>query len=96
MEAQANDEEAARAILATMGDEAPDPVERWSEWSPEVDQLARIADWLQALNRSVTASTGAKPAAFKPAVRPVSAMQRLRRENRREQHRALVARVLQR
>lgn len=94
VEAQANDEDAARALFAVVGDALPEPTERWSEWSPEREALARLEDRLQDLTRAVVASGGSKPGQFRPARRPTSAMQGLREARRVDQHRTLVARVL--
>jgi hypothetical protein len=71
-----------------------DTGERWSEWSPERDALARIEDRLQDIVRAVVLSAGGKPGRFLPASRPNSAVQRLRHDQRRQAHRDLVARVL--
>lgn len=68
--------------------------ERWSEWSPERDALARVEDLLQEVVRTLVATSGGTPGAFRPAPRPESAVQRLRRDRRRSEHLTLVARVL--
>lgn len=93
VEAQANDEEAAKAMLDAPPPES-EPVVRWSDWSPEVDLLARIEDRLQDQTRAIIAVNGGKPGRFHPAPRPSSALQRLQAQDRRAQHRKLVARVL--
>lgn len=94
MEAQANDEEAARSLVAVVDGTPAQPTERWSEWTAERDALARIEDRLQDLTRAVIASAGGKPGQFRPALRPSSAVQRLREKQRHDQHRALAARVV--
>lgn len=91
VEAQADDEELA-ALLLTLPESAQAPRERFSEWSPEKDTLVAILDRLQALTAAVVASGGGKPGTFRPAERPEAAIQRLRRDQRRQRHRDLVAR----
>lgn len=93
VEAQANDEEAARALLDRPPPES-EISERWSDWSPERDALARIDDRLQDIARAVVSTNGGKPGRFQPAPRPSSALQRLRSQQRLMRHHELVARVL--
>lgn len=91
VEAQANDEDVAKLMLTAKP--STTATERLSEWSPERDALARIEEWLQAINRSVVASMGVPPAQFRPVARPTTALQRLRADERRKQHLSLVKRV---
>lgn len=93
VEAVATDADAARAAFDA-GVEPREHVERWSEWSPERAALARIDDRLQLLTVAVIGTNGGKPGQFRPAERPKTSLDVLRAERRRNEHRALVARVI--
>jgi hypothetical protein len=95
-EAFANDEDAARARLESEGSHPPEHRERWSDWSPERQALARIDDRLQELLRAVISVTGGKPGQFKPAPRPRTALDELRSRRRVEHHRHIVSRLVRR
>ncbi|ABS03197.1 hypothetical protein [Kineococcus radiotolerans] len=83
MEAVAGDEDLAREWLELelAGEvEEAKPTIRISEWSPEREAEAQIID---ALNRVYVATVGVatgKPPKVEPALRPVTALQELRRE----------------
>ncbi len=96
-EAMAQDEEAAAAWLAhqeAAGEtEAPEPVERWSEWSPERDAMERVADAINALIATTVSAHGGKAPALRPGARPVTALDKVRRDQRIARDRALKARL---
>ena len=96
-EAQAQDDEIADEFLRRewmFSEDESSPSERFAEWSPVRAALADIDDRLQSLTRVIVMANGGKPGSFTPAPRPVSAVQRKRREGRVRSHRDLVARVL--
>jgi len=94
MEALAADEDLARLYLEHADDDEPPPGERWSDWTPERDGLARVEDAIQLLTRTVAAVGGAKNSSpFKPAARPRSAMDDVRDVDRRGRHLSLVQRL---
>jgi hypothetical protein len=70
----------------------------WTEFSPEVEALAHIADVLQSLLANVIALGGGKPPKFKPYRRPGEAKREAARKARFAEkwakHKALAARVL--
>lgn len=83
MEAIANDEEAAAQWLAHQPPEDDEPAAeplrpRFSEWSPERAELAKVVDALRAVASAVIASAGATPERVKPELRPQSAVERLK------------------
>lgn len=91
-EAMLADEEFA-AQIAAMPD-SPSSGERVSEWSPIREGLARVEDAVRFLQATVIASVGVKPPTVTPTVRPITAVDRARVNKRREDHIALVRRVL--
>lgn len=93
VEAVANDEQAAQQLLQQQP-EASAPGVRLSEWSPEREILADVVDRLGNVIQAVIAAAGTKPQRMAPAARPVTAVMRLRKQRRVEQHQRLVARVL--
>lgn len=92
-EAQANDDEIARAWLAS-GNKASEYRPRVSTWDPIVAELHNITDWLGAVYGAVLRSGGVKPPPVKPRPRPVTAIERMERRIREEQHDRLSAFVL--
>lgn len=82
-EALAADTELAQSLLdLEMSGQVPPPEAkvRISEWSPEREADADIVDWLKLVyGATVGAATGKAPK-FEPSLRPVTEMQRLRRE----------------
>lgn len=68
------------------GDEAPEM--RLTEYSPEVEALADIADKLSALLANVIALGGGKPPEIRPYRRPGEARREAARARRHEQARA--------
>lgn len=94
-EAVAEDEDLARQLLKVKPpDDDAVPVRRMSDWSAEVEMLTAVLDRLGELVQAVAALGGAKPRRVQPAPRPVTAFERVRRNRRADQHRALVSRVL--
>lgn len=92
VEAQLNDEEIAGLVA-----KAPPrpPRRRMAEWSPEVDALAAMVDRLSELILVQLRRAGTKNVpAFKPYLRPTTAVDRLRDQQRIERHESLVDRVL--
>lgn len=67
--------------------------ERTTDWSSEREGLARLEDEIKLLRATLTAAHGGKPKVV-PTVRPITAVDRAKRRKRREDHAALVARVL--
>jgi hypothetical protein len=65
-----------------------------AEYSPEREALDRVVDRLGEVIQAVIGASGNKAPKFRPALRPRTAADRLRDRRRREQHEALVARVL--
>jgi hypothetical protein len=92
VEAQLDDEDLAAAILDT--NQAVNGRVRMSTWSHEVDLLAAIHDRLGHLIAVNTAAAGGKPPTLTPVPRPTTAMDRLRKRRRDEQHQDLVAKLL--
>jgi hypothetical protein len=97
-QAYANDTDAARAQLEREGvlESLEERHERWIDWSPERQGLARIEDRVQELTRVVASALKAKPGPFRPAPRPHSALEEMRSNRRKAQHAVLVARVVRR
>lgn len=67
---------------------------RMSEWSAEAELLSTVADRIAELIQATVASRGGKPAAYTPAPRPDTALDRARYQDRIRKHQELVARVL--
>jgi hypothetical protein len=93
VEALADDEELAAMALDQPLDDMPSGP-RVSQWSPEADLLAVVADRLAELAATVVASVGGAPGTLRPLARPRTAGDRLRARRRRERHEVLVQRVL--
>lgn len=93
VEAQAADEEFARAVLALPTSSAVPPP-RWSEWTPERQALVDIFDRLGDLIATLVATSGGRAPTIRRHPRPITAVDRLRDQVRMEKHRELVARVL--
>jgi hypothetical protein len=90
VEALAADEE----LAATLPDAPAEPVERWSEWSPERETLTVVADRLGELIRVSVAAAGGKPPQSRLLPRPRTALDRVRTRSRWRQHERLVAKLL--
>jgi hypothetical protein len=92
VDALADDEQLAEQML----DHPPtdEPVERWTEFSPERETLLIIADRVAELTRVMVAANSGKPGSFRPLPRPHWAVDRLRTRRRMDQHRRLVAMLL--
>ncbi len=93
LEAVADDEELAAAVIDHLGPPGKS-VRRVGEWSVQVEVLSDIADLLTQLIHLTAAAHGAKPGRPARMPRPVTALDRLRRRQRMERHRTLVARLL--
>ena len=93
-EAVANDEDVARTVYAESDTrQAGKPVRRMSEYSALVESMDNIYDRLGELIGVTIASRGARPGRIPPAPRPVTAMDRVRAEQRGAKHREIVRRV---
>lgn len=92
MEALLTDDVFAEQLLNMPDAEAAG--ERLSEWGPQREGLARIEDAIRHLAATVIAAAGAAPPKVEQAVRPALALDRARYRRRRQEHDALVARVL--
>lgn len=62
---------------------------RMRDWSVEMDILAAAVDRLGDVVQAVIASQGGKPPVIKPLERPVTALEKLRNDPRREHFRVL-------
>lgn len=91
-EAIANDEEAALAMLRGPQSEQTGP--SMTEYSSEREAIDRVYDRLGELIQAVIAAAGAKAPSIAPLPRPYTATDRARRRKQREDHAALVARML--
>jgi hypothetical protein len=76
MQALLNDDEYCEALVTT---DAPSAGPALADWSPEVDQLARVTDLLQQLIRAFISANGGKGGKFRPAPRPETGIERARR-----------------
>ncbi|MGH3097351.1 MAG: hypothetical protein ACRDMV_15310 [Streptosporangiales bacterium] len=65
-----------------------------TDWTPEVKVLVEVRDLLVTLIGITAKVAGGKPPKIPPYPRPVTGAQRARRQQRYEQHQALVRRVL--
>lgn len=92
-EAMANDETLAE-YLAGMPQPKVKPSRRVSDWSAEVELLTAILDRLGEAVQAIAAIGGAKPKQVRPAPRPVTAIDRVRRRRAEQKHRSIVTRVL--
>jgi hypothetical protein len=83
-------------LAALMLDQPASPGQgrRISEWSPELEMLTNLYDRAGELIAAVVAAAGAKPPKVRPAARPTTALQRVRRRQHLAAHRSLVARLL--
>lgn len=70
------------------------PQRRLAEYSPVVEALLTIQDRLGELLRVAVASGGVKPPNVPPAVRPTTAIDRIRAEQRKTRHLYLVEQLL--
>lgn len=95
VEAQANDEEFARAAVEMHdgGDDEPEGP-RLSEWDPTRAELAVIADRLGEVVAVLIAANGGTAVQIPPRPRPVTAFDRARGDSRKHRHLALVTRLL--
>jgi hypothetical protein len=90
IEALLDDDEVGEKLL-----EMPDqpPRERLAEWSAERETLTQILDAIHALSVNVIAAAGAKPPQMRPALRPVTSLNRVRQRRQMAQHQSLVRRL---
>lgn len=93
VEALTSDDDWAEQVLAA-GEPENLPARRMSEWSPVVEQLTNILDAVREQTAVAVAAAGGKPNKVKPSPRPKTALERVRKRRRTEQHRSLVARLL--
>lgn len=94
-EAQANDEELARAYLEHLGDDGPLPEQpRVSEWDPLRAELANLTDRVGELIAITVVAHGGDKVNVRPRPRPVTAVDRIREQVRVERHQRLVSRLL--
>ncbi len=91
MEAFSQDEMVARGMVEP---EDTKPRRRMVEYSVEVEMLSTLVDRMAEMIAAVVASRGVKPRHIPPAPRPVTAYERLRKEQRKSTHESLVARLL--
>lgn len=75
------------------GEAAPRPP-RLTEWSPEVQGIAVLADRVGELIRVMIAQGGRRPPKIPHYPRPVTASERAKQRRKLATHRELVARVL--
>lgn len=93
VEAITQDEEWASMILADPPDKTP-PRVRMSEFSPEVERLCDLVDRVTELIQTTVAVAGGRPKNVKPAPRPSTAVERVRKRRRESTHRSVVGRLL--
>jgi hypothetical protein len=65
-----------------------------SEWSPAVSELNNAVDRLGELTNVIITVFGGKPTRIRPRPRPITAIDRLRDQQRVDQHRSLVTRLI--
>ena len=95
VEAQVDDEELAAVVLAQPAEQEDRPyTRRMSEWSPEVEAMAAVVDRLSEVVGVLVVANGGKPPRFKPYIRPVTAVERMRVRQQRERHEAFVSRLI--
>jgi hypothetical protein len=92
-EALADDDELARAALG-QPDKPRAARVRMSQWSAEVAAMSDAIDRLGLLVQTIVAVNGGKPPKIPPAVRPITAADRVKHEARRDAARSLAERVL--
>lgn len=92
-DAFSDDDDVAEAILARGIDGQVAKV-RISEWSPEREALADVADLLREVISAITAAAGQKPPRMPRALRPVTALNRVEQRNENQRHQDLVRRML--
>lgn len=91
VEAQLDDDDLA-AQLATLPE--GQPVRRISEWTPELETLAAVADRLVDVLNVLLKVNGGNATELRPQPRPTTALSRVRAHQRQIKHESLVARVL--
>jgi hypothetical protein len=95
VEALSNDDEVAEQVLRQPENRnARGAAPRISEWSPELERLTDLVDRMGEVMVAIVASQGGKAPKIRPAMRPRTAIDRMRERKRYEQHRKTVARVL--
>lgn len=77
----AEDDELAAELA---GEQFPRRLPPLSEWSPEVEVLAVVADRLAEVANTIIGVNGGKPSRVQPMPRPVTAIDRARARLRRE------------
>jgi hypothetical protein len=88
----AEDEDLAEELARLPEQTARPP--RLREFSPEVQVLAEVRDLLATLINVQIARAGKKPSKVKPYPRPVSAVERIRQQQRYQRHKSLVAQLI--
>lgn len=73
--------------------EQPEPRERIAEWSRVMEMFAQLLDAVRVNTAATIAVAGGKPGPVRPVPRPVTAIDRVKRERRIAEHRQLVAQV---
>lgn len=91
VEAQLNDPEYAEWVLAQP--ERPPQPPRLTDWTPEVAALTDLRDRVVELIGVTVRAANGKPGPFRPAPRPVTAIDRARAQARNRRHQDLVAEV---
>lgn len=86
-----NDEDFAEQVVSR-GDDGPRG-ERVSDWGPEREGLAQIADAVYSLQRTLIAVNGTKPPVQKPVPRPETVFQLVRERFAREEYESIQDRL---
>lgn len=91
MEAQLEDEDLAEYLLTEPDGQV---IRRISEWTPEVETLAVVADRLVDVLNVLLKVNGGQVSELRQQPRPRTALERIRAHQRQIRHDSLVARVL--
>lgn len=95
-EAMVASEEFIEQVMPDDDKDSKDKGPRFSEFSAEVEALFVVADRLGDVCSGLVGLGGKKPKRVNPLPRPQTAYDRVKVRRRREQHNALVARVIRR
>ena len=91
-----NDEEHVKLLLKAQEGQDKQPwAPPMATWSPELEQLVTLTDAVRTVQVTLSRVNGGK-GEFKPSPRPVTMMDKVRRQLRRLAHQELVRRVLPR